>query len=117
MISTISGIQGDLQQLFSLLDKGSDEEIREVLDAEFAKHTIAYEKIKIDRDELLGKGGFGEVFKGSFAYQDVAVKIAQVRLCDWGFGMCGSGGWITCFLTRVRLSWQLIYPTPSSPTG
>ena len=35
--------------------------------------------VRVDRDELLGRGGFGEVFRGKYLSSEVAVKVVRFR--------------------------------------
>ena len=64
----------------ALLHAASDDEIADYLEYEFQKqNTIVYEQIKYDQEkDCLGEGEIGQVFKGKFAFQEVAVKLLRI---------------------------------------
>ena len=39
-------------------------------------------KISYNKNDILGEGGFGQVFRGRYDWKDVAVKKIQIRKCE-----------------------------------
>ena len=81
VLKSVSGIQGDLQQLFALLDKRdkADEFEAKVVNKDFARYTINYDGLEVDReeDELFANKN-GTTYEGSYEYQEVAVRMKEI---------------------------------------
>ena len=74
----LSDAQEQIRDMFKLIDKGSDGDVKKLLDVEYAKLQIAFEKIDFSKEDFLAEGDFGKVYRGRYDFQSVAVKIGQV---------------------------------------
>ena len=74
----LSDAQEQIRDMFKLIDKGSDSDVQKLLDVEYAKLQIAFEKIDFSKEDFLAEGDFGKVYRGRYDFQSVAIKIGQV---------------------------------------
>ena len=67
-------------KIIALLNSGNDEDVKGLLEKEFATHELSLKDVEWDpedEDRFLGQGGFGSVYEGKFQFQDVAVKVSN----------------------------------------